>query len=140
MKLKVAISECDCEKCSLMCHAPCCGTVEDMEALMDAGYGNRLMYDDWPDGEKLLKPSLKGYEGQMAPWETRSEEGCTFWKDGKCELHSLGLKPAQGKLTIHNQSEEEIEEVCDYLEDSWRKKKAVKTIERWKKINEGCNI
>lgn len=136
MKLTVLVSECDCEKCSSMCHAPCCGTPDDMEALMDAGYGNRLMYDGLIGGEKMLKPALKGYEGKDTPWETASVEGCTFWKEGKCELHSLGLKPSLGKLAIHDQSKEDQWQVSEFIEESWRDKKAKKTIKRWKEINE----
>ncbi len=133
MKLKIQPSECDCEKCSSMCHSPCCGTPEDMDKLMDAGYGDRLMYDDWPDGETMLKPALKGYGGERAPWEVSSLMGCTFWKKGKCELHSLGLKPSLGKLAIHDQPQEEKTEICEFIEESWKKKKAKKTLERWKR-------
>lgn len=137
MKLKVKATECDCEKCSFMCHAPCCGTPDDMEALMDAGYGNRLMYDGLPGGEKMVKPALRGFEGQDSPWQTSSVNGCTFWRDGRCELHSSGLKPSQGKLAIHDQKESDRTEVCEFIERSWRAKKAEKTIKRWEKLN-GC--
>lgn len=136
MKLTVLPSECDCEKCSSMCHAPCSGTPDDMEALMNAGYGNRLMYDDLPGGETILKPSLRGYEGINAPWQTFSVLGCTFWKDGKCELHSLGLKPTLGKLAIHDQSEEDRHQIAEFIEESWRDKKAKKILNRWKKLND----
>lgn len=114
-----------------MCHAPCFGTPSDMEALMDSGYGNQLMFDGFLGGEDMLKPALRGYEGVNAPWQTASVEGCTFWKDGKCELHSLGLKPTLGKLAIHDQSEEDRQHIADYVENSWKSKKAKKTIERW---------
>lgn len=138
MKLSIQETECDCQKCSYMCHAPCTGTPEDMEAIMDAGYGNRLMYDDWPSSkcDDIIKPALKGYEGKMSPWETSSFSGCTFWKDGKCELHSLGLKPTLAKLVIHDQSDEEHDQIVNFISHSWKKEEAKKTIERWKKINE----
>jgi hypothetical protein len=135
-KLTVLPTECDCEKCSLMCHAPCCGTPDDMEILMNTGYGNRLIYDGLPGGEKMLKPAVKGYEGKNSPWQTFSKEGCTFWKEKKCELHSLGLKPTQGKLVIHDQTEEDQHDIAEFIEDSWRTEKAKKTIKRWKEINQ----
>jgi hypothetical protein len=82
-----------------------------MEALIEAGFGNRLMYDDFPDGEDMLKPALKGHEGKKAPWETSSARGCTFWKKGLCELHVLGLKPIQGKLAHHSNTTEQNEDI-----------------------------
>lgn len=136
MKLTIEVTECSCEKCSSMCHAPCNGTSEDMHRLMNAGYGDRLMLDDWPGDEKVIKPALKGYEGKQAPWETRSLPGCTFWKEGKCELHSLGLKPTLAKLVIHDQSDEEHEQICEFIRESWRKEEAIEAINRWKEINE----
>lgn len=70
MEINILPSECACKDCFQMCHAPCCGTPDDMQALIDAGYGDRLMYDDWHYGEKLLKLVLKG---------------CNFWKADKKE-------------------------------------------------------
>lgn len=81
----------------------------------------------------MLKPALKGYEGEKSPWEVRTLEGCTFWKNGLCELHSLGLKPLQGKLTIHDQPYEERSVINDYINNAWTTKKAEKTIARWHK-------
>lgn len=135
--MKVLPSECECERCSVMCQAPCCGTPEDINKLMKAGYANRLMFDDWPDwdgGSDMLKPAMKGSEGSRAPWETRTEEGCTFWKDGKCELHKSGLKPIQGKLVTHDSSDEQIQWIIDKIRRSWKTKKAKAVIKKWKKF------
>ncbi len=84
----------------------------------------------------MLKPALKGYEGEMSPWATSSSQGCTFWKKGKCELHSLGLKPTQAKLVIHDQPLEEHIQIAKFIEESWESEKAEKVIEKWKEINE----
>lgn len=120
-----------------MCHAPCCGTVEDIEALMDAGYGKRLMFDDWPDSrvDEVIKPSLKFFEGQRAPWDVSTALGCTFWRNGKCELHDSGLKPSQGKLALHGQSHKITEEIADFVCASWKTPKGKEVIDRWKKEN-----
>jgi hypothetical protein len=136
LKLNVKYSECDCKKCSSMCHAPCCGTPDDIEKLMNAGYGNRLMYDNLEGGETMLKPALKGYEGIRSPWETSNEEGCTFWKEGKCELHDLGLKPSQGKLAHHSLTTEQHAEIGEYVNNSWKNHKGDEVIEKWNQINE----
>lgn len=135
-KLNVQPSECDCIRCSSMCHAPCCGTPKDFERLMDAGYGKRLMYDDLPGGATMLKPALKGYEGLTAPWKTYSHMGCTFWENGLCQLHTSGLKPSQGKLALHDQSEEDQAHIADFLDKSWKAKNAKKTLKRWKELYE----
>lgn len=118
-----------------MCHVPCCGTPWDMELLILSGYGDQLMYDDLLGGEKMLKPALKGYEGQFSPWQTASHEGCTFWLDGKCQLHNLGIKPTQGKLAHHDLSNAQHNEIAELVNDSWRDGKGDAVIEKWMKIN-----
>ena len=132
--LGILPSNCDCEKCSSMCKGPCCGTPDDFNRLMDAGYANRLMLDDWPDGAVMLKPALKGYEGETAPWETRTEEGCTFWHNGKCQLHDLDLKPLQGKLSHHSQTWDEMSALCEMMNDAWTAEESTQVIERWKDL------
>ena len=117
-----------------MCHAPCCGTPEDFKKLIDAGYAERLMYDNLPGGSHMLKPSLKGYEGKMSPWHVLSSDGCTFWVNGLCELHSTGLKPTSGKLAHHSLSEQKYKQTEEYVNDSWGDRKGTEVIERWKKI------
>ena len=135
-KLSVVESECDCDKCSFMCHGPCCGTPEDMKKLIEHGYAKRLSCDDWEPKPYILKPSLKGYEGKTQPWETHSLKGCTFWKDGKCELHALGLKPTQGKLAHHEETEEQRLEIQNFIIKSWKGEKAKEVIKLWKEKNE----
>ena len=74
----LTVTECDCEICSRMCTAPCCGTPEEMQNIIGAGYGDRLCLDEWPGEGTDLHPALKGFEGSEAPYHVRSEEGCTF--------------------------------------------------------------
>lgn len=131
--IEITPTECDCYRCSLMCCSPCCGTPQDVLNLMKNGFGDRLMIDDYPEDEIIIKPALKGYEGQKSPFKTASVMGCTFWKHGLCELHSLGLKPKQGKLALHGQNEEESKWICDLISKSWTTKKAAQVIEKWSK-------
>jgi len=124
-KLNVLPSECSCDKCKRMCHAPCCMSVEDAEKLLNAGYASRLMFDDLPsnpDTADFLKPALKGYEGEHSPWETSSLRGCTFWnEDGKCELHDKGLKPIQGRIAIHDNTNYDMNQLAGVLNERWKK-------------------
>lgn len=129
---KYTPNECDCERCSRMCRAPCCGTPGDIKKLIEAGYAKRLMLDDLPSGPDMIKPALKGSEGEEAPWEVSSEKGCTFWKKGKCELHDLNLKPTQGKLVHHSFNREQYEGVEEIIRDSWETPEAGNVIEMWK--------
>lgn len=39
--------ECSCGLCKAMCHTPCLGTPQDILALIDAGYADKLCYTDW---------------------------------------------------------------------------------------------
>lgn len=134
-KLKVLPTECDCERCSQMCQAPCCPTPDEVIALMEAGYGHRLMLDDWPGQADIIKPALKGHEGKKAPWEVRTLAGCTFWTvDGKCALHGTGLKPLQGRLAHHDHTEEEYNSIAEIIGESWETEEADKVIEEWKEI------
>lgn len=129
-------NECECERCRIMCQYPCCGTVEEMRRLIQNGYGDRLMLDSWQDAPEMLKPALKGYENQSAPWDTGSIEGCTFWKDGKCELHALGLKPLGGRIATHDREKSVYDELENYLDEDWETQKADEIIEFWVKSSE----
>jgi hypothetical protein len=93
------------------------------------------MLDDYPGAPDMIKPALKGFEGDTAPWEVASEEGCTFWSEGKCELHNLGLKPLQGKLALHGATVEEKDYISKLVCDSWEGEKAKEAIDLWRSLN-----
>jgi hypothetical protein len=126
-------TECDCDKCSSMCRAPCTGTPKCIEAIMDAGYGDRLCLDDWPHQPTDIHPALKGYEGTKAPYATASLKGCTFWINGKCELHEKGLKPLGGKIAHHAQPSEEWLAFAELCVQTWDTDEGRRIVERWKK-------
>lgn len=126
------LTQCDCEKCQRMCHAPCCGTPDDMMKLIKAGYAHRLCFDDWEGMPPNIHPALKGYEGSTSPFYCRSKEGCTFLKSGKCELHDLGLKPLMGKFAHHSYEDSDYEEIEEYVPSSWDTEYGRGVIELWK--------
>lgn len=134
-KLKVLATECACERCSQMCQAPCCPTPEEVIVLIERGYAGRLMLDDWPGQADIVKPALKGHEGEKAPWSVKTLDGCTFWTaDGKCALHSRGLKPLQGRLAHHDLTDEENASIAEQIEEAWTTDKAAEVIEAWKQF------
>ncbi len=133
--MKILETQCDCKICSEMCKAPCCGTPQEMQALIDNGLAKKLSFDDYesPGQIAMIKPALKGHGGKRAPWEVRSERGCAFWKKGKCELHEKGLKPLQGRLANHAYRTEECKQIESLITESWEDGKGKQVIENWKK-------
>lgn len=99
---------CNCEKCKQMCQrTPCLGTPQDILALVEAGYVDKLCYTVWAAGIVL------GHITQPIPMvQLNSDSGCDgcciCFHDGKCEMHENGLKPTEGKLSHHDVSAREL--------------------------------
>lgn len=98
---------------------------------MEKGYGNRLSLLYSIDAPEVLRPSLKGEEGKKT-YYSFSSRGCTFFNEGKCELHNLGLKPWEGHVSHHDNTQEEKDAIGKFLEKEWKSKKAKDLIKRWK--------
>lgn len=66
---------CTCDKCKNMCEVPCIGTPKDIEAIIDAGYADRLKETMWPDGLcELHDRGLKPTEGVLASCKVVEED------------------------------------------------------------------
>jgi len=105
--------ECDCDKCRQMCTRPCWPLPEEIEAIINAGFGSRLMLDYWVGGINgdigIVSPAITGSEGQRAPyWPVGN---CTFSKNGLCELHGV-CKPYEGRIAHHSGSPDHHENVA----------------------------
>lgn len=90
---------CSCSQCQAQCHTPCLGTPEDIEKLISAGYGDRLAITWWAVGQIL---GLTDRPVKMVQPIREDNGWCTFFHDGKCELHDKGLKPTEGRLSHHS--------------------------------------
>lgn len=91
--------QCKCEKCKNQCRiAPCLGTPEDIEKIIDAGYKDKIFDTSWLAGVMM---GVTDKEIDMYQAEHIST-GCAFFKDGLCELHDKGLKPTEGRLSHHS--------------------------------------
>lgn len=90
---------CDCAKCQSQCHTPCLGTPEDIARLIERGYGDRLAPTTWAAGMVM---GVTDRPVEMIQAVQREDGYCTFFHDGKCELHDLGLKPTEGRLSHHS--------------------------------------
>lgn len=113
---------CSCSACRRMCKRPCWPIPAEVQPLIDAGEGKRLMLDWWEgdfhggehDRVYLVSPASPGCEGGTAPemeftdlfsvmlgGSTPLHAGCVF-DDGKgCVLHARGLKPLEGRAAHH---------------------------------------
>lgn len=91
--------QCKCQLCKKQCAtAPCLGTPEDIEKIIDAGYGSKVFPTDWAAG---IAMGINTDIIEMYQLE-QTETGCIFFKDGLCGLHESGLKPTEGKLSHHS--------------------------------------
>lgn len=89
--------QCKCQKCKAQCKTPCLGTPQDILRLIEAGYKDKLYRTEWCLGLMLGKINFTVPMVQAL----QTTEGCIFFEDGLCELHELGLKPTEGKLSHH---------------------------------------
>lgn len=90
--------QCKCRECKEQCRTPCLGTPEDILRLIEAGYKDKLYRTGWCVG--LILGKTDHTIPMVQALQTSS--GCIFFKDGLCELHELGLKPTEGRLSHHS--------------------------------------
>ena len=98
--------ECKCRLCKMQCRTPCLGTPQDILRLMDAGYTDRLYVTEWAAGIMLGVTNeivLMIQAEQVGGSDLDPNAHCTFFHDGLCDLHNLGLKPTEGRLSHHSQ-------------------------------------
>lgn len=94
---------CKCSLCKLQCRTHCLGTPDDIRQLLKAGYKERLEPTLWCVGMVLGKIP---YPVRMVQARMERNGCCTFFRDGLCELHDLGLKPTEGRLSHHTLTKE----------------------------------
>lgn len=145
--------DCTCSKCVDLCRfRPGFGHVYEIRAIIDAGFGHRLMLD-WftPDSRidpkhhvYVLAPAVIGYEGKFAPdsdeWEIepsifnagRAKMGtCASLHNERCLLHYPALKPNQCRLAMGCNADAETGWVDNYtLAHEWMQE-GVPTIQTW---------
>lgn len=86
---------CCCEVCLSYCRRPGWWTVAEAAGAIEAGYGERMMLEISPEFTLgVLSPAFKGCE-KFFSLQAYANNGCTFLKDGLCELHGGG-PPAAG--------------------------------------------
>lgn len=101
---------CNCEKCRQMCQrTPCLGTPQDILAIIEAGYVDKVCYTEWAAGMYLGHIARPIPMVQIKSISVGTKDGCcVFFHDGKCDLHESGLKPTEGRLSHHEVSVREL--------------------------------
>ncbi len=85
---------CDCTRCVTMCKtAPCLGTPSDMLRIINNGY------IDLVEGAMFAAHGSPKIPIVRPKWDD-VKKPCVFLDDqGKCKLHTRGLKPIEGKIS-----------------------------------------
>lgn len=127
---------CKCIECQGQCvKAPCLGTPQDIERLIDAGYGDKIYGTIWAAG--ILMGVTDSVVSIYASEFT--DTGCVFLKNGLCELHDKGLKPLEGRLSHHNRKVEPKKGVTWSIVKTWLDPVNQPVIERIKeKLNKSA--
>ena len=108
-----------------MCNTyPCTPTAGEAAKLINEGYAKRLMLKAWPakNNPKIvipcLCPAIVGHEMGIGPLKMH-EGPCTFFKNERCELHNLNLKPAEGRFATHDTTPEQESEKMFEIMKTW---------------------
>lgn len=90
--------ECKCKQCKAQClDTPCLGTPSDIVRLVISGYADKLAKTVW-----AVRTVLTGEVPIMMVQLIQQDDGsCIMYENGLCKLHTLGLKPTEGKLSHH---------------------------------------
>ena len=93
---------CACEICLGFCRRPGWWTVAEACGALAAGYGGRMMLELSPERNfGVLSPAFKGCEGMFA-LEEYAENGCSFLKQQRCELHGTRFQPLECRICHHD--------------------------------------
>lgn len=123
------LTECNCSSCQSMCLNPCWPLPQEAIALIEAGYGDRLhsdFHEEYENGELILSVRV------LAP-RTKPDGKypvCTFFTEGKCELHDTGLKPVEARILSHRAQPDE-QWLRDIVGREWDSRAGQQALELW---------
>ena len=134
LKHKYQPSEpCSCDICQSYCRRPGWWTVKEAERAIKKGFSNRMMLEVSPERDfGVLSPAFKGNEGHFA-YQLFSKNGCTFFRNGLCELFGTGLQPLECLYCHH--SREGLGCKChEDIEKDWKSIQGQKLVVNWGNI------
>lgn len=121
---------CACDVCVAYCARPGWWTVRGAARAMEAGHGDRMMLEVSPDRAMgVLSPSFRGCEGGFA-LQDHASAGCTFLREGRCELHRTGHQPLECRFCHHDRPGQGP--ICHHdLEKDWKTPAGRELVARW---------
>ena len=124
---------CCCDICKSYCKRPGWWTVEEAELAIESGYAGRMMLEMSPEFTfGVLSPAFKGCEKNYAIHEY-ANNGCTFFHNGLCELHSAGLEPLECRFCHHSRIGQGIK--CHTaIERDWQSERGRLLVTKWLNI------
>ena len=129
--------KCDCKICKAACkNRVCWGTPEEIQLLIDAGFGKSLMVDWWEvfgdENIEIVAPAIVDHEGCVCPDSPRGR--CTFLNEADlCILHDKGLKPTEGCLSHHDMPNEAVYELHRKTAMAWDNEEARALVKKWER-------
>ena len=124
---------CSCEECVSYCKRPGWWTLDEARKAIEAGYANRMMLEMSPERDfSVLSPAFKGNEVNYA-LQIFAQQGCTFLKDGLCELFGTGFQPLECRYCHHTRKGKWIKCHAD-IEKEWNSPEAKRLIVKWGNI------
>lgn len=121
---------CSCETCVSYCMRPGWWLVEEAAKAIEAGHAFRMMLELSPEREfAVLSPAFRGNECNYA-LQIFSGAGCTFLKNGLCELYGTGFQPLECRYCHHERKG--TGELChNDIGREWKTAEAKRLIVRW---------
>jgi hypothetical protein len=124
---------CSCKICVSYCKRPGWWTIEEAKKAIEAGFSERIMLEISPERDfTVLSPAFKGNEGNYA-LQIFAENGCTFLKNGLCELFETGFQPLECRFCHHKRKGLGIKCHTD-IEKEWNSNEAKRLIVKWGNI------
>ncbi len=121
---------CSCQICKNYCLRPGWWTVDEAEKAVESGLANRMMLEISPEHDfGVLSPAFKGNESNYA-LQIFSNNGCTFYIHGFCELFGTGLQPLECRFCHHDRKGLGLQCHLD-IEKDWKTKQGQKLIVKW---------
>jgi hypothetical protein len=121
---------CSCDICKGYCIRPGWWTVKEAENAIRAGHARRMMLEVSPERDfGVLSPAFKGNEGNYA-LQIFAKNGCTFLKEGLCELFGTGLQPMECRF-CHHERDRQGEKCHHEIEKEWKTRYGKRVIVRW---------
>ncbi len=121
---------CSCIICKGFCVRPGWWLVAEAQLAIQNGLANRMMLEISPDKSfGVLSPAFKGNEGLIA-MQVFSNNYCTFYYDGLCELFGKDYQPLECRFVHHRRKGQGT--VCHTaIEKDWNSMAGKKLVQEW---------